>query len=623
MPYRHPIFGLTVVALIALCFGATPSAAQPANVGQWSSPPFLLPYFPVHTHMLPTGKVMIWPGDGGVSGNDPRSWDPASGDMASLSKPGYDLFCTGHSFLADGTLFVAGGHISNNVGLARASIYDPVANTWNTTLPDMNKGRWYPTTTVLANGDVLVVSGDIDLTMGVNMLPQVFQVATRTWRDLTNAQLGQELYPTMLLAPNGKVFNAGPEVTTRYLDTSGTGAWSVVGNRGSGAYRSYGSAVMYLPGKVLVMGGDDPPTKTAEVIDLNQPSPMWRAVSSMANSRRQLNAVLLPDGQVLVTGGTSGPGFNNADTPVYAAELWNPTTETWTTMASASVKRLYHSATVLLPDGRVLSTGGNGFPETEIYSPPYLFKGARPTITSAPSSVGYGQSFFLGTTDATAISKIRMLRLSSTTHAFNMSQYINELSFSPTPGGLTVTAPPAPTQIGPSPVVAPPGYYLLFILNGLGVPSVASVVQLTQAAPSADFSLSATPSAQSVAVGGTTAYTVTVTPSGGFTGTVGFSASGLPTGASASFSPTTVSGSGSTTMTVTTGSSTPVGSSTLAITGTSGSLSRQTGVTLTVTFRRDGRIAGWFVGHALGHAEPDQSGDGGLGALGADDGRQL
>ncbi|MGQ0593124.1 MAG: galactose oxidase-like domain-containing protein, partial [Gammaproteobacteria bacterium] len=476
MPHRHPIFGLiTVAALIALCFGVTPSAAQPPDViGEWSlvTP---LPYFPVHTHMLPTGKVMIWPGDG-VSGNDPRSWDPADQSVSILGKPGFDLFCSGHSFLADGTLFVAGGHISNNVGLSRASTYNPITDAWSN-LPNMNAGRWYPTTTVLANGDVLVVSGDIDLTTGVNTLPQVFQVATGTWRDLTSAQLGLDLYPPMLLAPNGKVFNAGPQSTTRYLDTAGTGAWSFVANRvGVGSYRSYGSAVMYAPGKVLVMGGDNPPTNTAEVIDLNAASPSWRAVDSMQFNRRQINATLLPDGKVLVTGGTAAPGFNDPSGHVDAAELWDPTTENWTTLASSSgIPRVYHSAALLLPDGRVLSTGGNGHPETETYSPPYLFKGTRPTITSAPPSVAYGQSFFVETPNALTTSKITMLRLSSVTHAFNMGQYINELSFSQTTGGLNATAPPSGN-------VAPPGHYLLFILNGNGVPSLAKFVQLGGAA---------------------------------------------------------------------------------------------------------------------------------------------
>ncbi|MFH0351914.1 MAG: Ig-like domain-containing protein [Chromatiales bacterium] len=514
MPHRRRIFVLTVVALIGLCFGPTRAAAQTDVIGQWSPPPHvILPYFPVHTHMLPTGKVMIWPGDGGVSGNNPRSWDPANESVSSLSAPGFDLFCSGHSFLADGTLFVAGGHISNNVGLSRASKYNPFTNAWSSPpLPNMNAGRWYPTTTVLANGDVLVVSGDIDTTVGVNTLPQVFQVPTGTWRSLTNAQLQQELYPQMLLAPNGKVFNAGPTKTTRYLDpsaNSGTGAWSDVATR-VGVTRSYGSAVMYAPGKVLVMGGgSNPPKKTAEVIDLNAASPSWRAVGSMQYARRQINATLLPDGKVLVTGGTSGPGFNDMSpsTSVYAAELWDPATETWSTMASASIPRLYHSAALLLPDGRVLSTGGNDHAETETYSPPYLFKGARPTITSAPSSVAYGQSFFVGTPDAATISKITMLRLSSVTHAFNMSQYISNPSFAQTTGGLNVTAPPTGN-------VAPPGYYLLFILNGSGVPSLAKYVQLggTAAPDTTPPTVSITTPASGATVSGT-AVTVSATAS--------------------------------------------------------------------------------------------------------------
>ena len=152
-----------------------------------------------------------------------------------------------------------------------------------------------------------------------------------------------DLYPQMFLAPNGKVFNSGPTQTTRYLDTAGSGTWSFVANR-VGPYRDYGSAVMYAPGKILVMGGGDPPTNTAEVIDLNQPSPTWRAVGSMAFARRQLNATLLPDGNVLVTGGTSSPGFNNPAGAVHAAELWDPTTEQWTTLASSSgIPRVYHS----------------------------------------------------------------------------------------------------------------------------------------------------------------------------------------------------------------------------------------------------------------------------------------
>ena len=180
-------------------------------------------------------------------------------------------------------------------------------------MPNMNAGRWYPTNTTLATGDALVVSGSIDNTVGENLLPQVFQTASSTWRSLTNAQIGLDLYPRMHLAPNGRVFNTAPSTATRYLDTSGTGSWSVVGNHSVNVYRDYGSSVMYDNGKILVMGGADPPTNTAEVIDLNAASPAWRSVASMAFARRQLNATVLPDGQVLVTGGTSGPGLQRHD----------------------------------------------------------------------------------------------------------------------------------------------------------------------------------------------------------------------------------------------------------------------------------------------------------------------
>jgi hypothetical protein len=234
--YQRLAFNLIIAVVIGVCFGARPGVAQitdPSVVGKWEkATPDPFPFFPVHSHLLPTGKVMIWPGDGGISGDDPRTWDPATGTISFLAKPGYDTFCTGHSLLADGRLFVAGGHIQNGVGLVNASIYNSFDNRW-TALPAMNAGRWYPTTTVLANGDVLVVSGSIDNTVGENVLPQVFQVSTATWRNLTSAQRGLGLYPQMFLAPNGKVFNAGPSQDTQYLDTKGTGAWTICCRIGS------------------------------------------------------------------------------------------------------------------------------------------------------------------------------------------------------------------------------------------------------------------------------------------------------------------------------------------------------------------------------------------------------
>ena len=217
------------------------------------------------------------------------------------------------------------------------------------------------------------------------------------------------------------------------------------------------------------------PTATAEIIDLNNPNPAWVYTGSMVTGGRKLfNATLLADGTVLVTGGSRGTEDPNTKStnPAYESELWDPATGTWTQMASLTKIRTYHSIALLLPDGRVLSAGGVfGTNSAEIYSPPYLFRGSRPTITSAPAGITYGQSFFVGTPNATSISQVTFIALGSVTHGFNMGQHISRPSFSQATGGLNVTAPSNPNN-------TPPGYYMLFILNSNGIPSVAKIVQI-------------------------------------------------------------------------------------------------------------------------------------------------
>jgi hypothetical protein len=402
----------------------------------------------------------------------PHIWDPATGTDINAASLSFRLFCSGHSFLPNGDLLVTSGHVTDYVGYKNAYIYHAFTNTWKTSLPLMNAGRWYPTNTTLPNGDVLVTSGQIDTTVGNNPLPQVWQQDVSTWRNLTSAQLKLPLYPMMFVAPNGKVFNAGPTQLTRYLDTSGTGAWTTVGNSNFG-YRSYGSAAMYDYGKILLLGGGDPPTATAEIINLNSGTPTWSYTAPMTVARRQQNATILADGTVLVTGGSSGSGFDNNNAPVYKSELWNPDTGSWTTLASIGIYRGYHSMALLLPDGRVLSGGGNvGGPSVEIFSPPYLFKGTRPTIDSAPAEIAYGSTFSITSAAASSIAKVHLIKLSSVTHSFNFDQRIARLQFSLGPGVVNAVAPANPN-------LAPPGYYMLFILNSAGVPSVAKIAHLS------------------------------------------------------------------------------------------------------------------------------------------------
>jgi hypothetical protein len=193
----------------------------------------------------------------------------------------------------------------------------------------------------------------------------------------------------------------------------------------------------------------------------------------MSIARRQLNLTLLPDGKVLASGGSGGFGFDNQNLPIYPAEMWDPATGQWTTMDSVTVYRGYHSTALLLPDGRVLSAGGEQTgASAEIFSPPYLFKGARPTTTSAPSNVQYGQTFLIGAPNAASISQVTWIRLGSVTHSFNQSQRLNHLQFVQTTGGLNITAPANAN-------LSPPGYYMLFLVNSNGVPSIARIIQIT------------------------------------------------------------------------------------------------------------------------------------------------
>jgi hypothetical protein len=473
-------FGGLVAWLVALLIGCGLAAprqiqaqADPSVVGQWSGV-LSWPIIAIHTHVLPNGKVLLWDRDGG---NNARIWDPAANTFTRVPLPSVNLFCSAHSFLPDGRLLVSGGHIEDGVGMKTASIFDFRTNTWSQG-PVMNDGRWYPSNVTLPNGEIVVTSGNMDNNRGGNPFPQVF-TTTGKWRTLTGAQMWMWLYPMMHIAPNGKVFVSGPDQMSRYLDTAGTGAWTDVAFNNY-SYRDAGSSVMYDAGKVILVGGHDPPTNTCEIIDLNQAKPAWQFTGSMAFARRMNNATVLPDGTVLATGGTAGNGFNDPYNAVYAAERWDPATGQWTTMSSAVERRLYHSTAFLLPDGRVVSAGGGGpaggGPDTdhysaEIFSPPYLFKGARPKIVSAPVRVSYGQQFKVKTKQAGDIAQVTWVRLSSVTHAQNQNQRFNRLSFVRATGGLMVTAPAQKN-------LCPPGHYMMFILNSKGVPSVASIIQI-------------------------------------------------------------------------------------------------------------------------------------------------
>jgi galactose oxidase len=474
-----------------------------ATTGKWDAA-VQWSIVPLHMTLLPTAKILAWGKYelGTSMMAKPRLWDPSVGPptTAIVVRADTMLFCAGPRLMADGRLMVSGGHTGDDRGLDVTNIFDPVTQTWATGLPKMAKGRWYPTVTTLSDGRVVTVAGR-DSASSVVLLPEIWENAR--WVQLTGASLRLPYYPRQFVAPNGKLFYAGERVRARYLDvdavtTSGRGKWtSSTGFLHLWPYnRDYGSAVMYETGKILYVGGggdlnwstSDPksgtPTATAETIDFNVTGPHWSSTDDMHYPRRHLNATILPDGQVLVTGGTSAGGFNTLSGAVHVAEVWNPKTGHWTTLASNTIDRAYHSVSLLLPDGTVLH-GASGDanvplspepypkqPNHEIFRPPYLFKGARPTITSlSKSTVTYGEIFTATTPNAAQITQVRWIRLGSVTHAFDASQRANTLTFGRGTGVVRVTAPSSSRS-------APPGYYLLFLLNRNGVPSPGKIVKV-------------------------------------------------------------------------------------------------------------------------------------------------
>jgi hypothetical protein len=473
-------------AAAGLTLPATARAA-PVDVGAWS-PVYDLPIVPIHLHLLPNGKVCI-------SSDDDQEYPErgpgrvsvfvidlppggAPGAVREISNELVNLFCSGHAFMPDGRLFFTGGHIAQNFGTAGTTIFDFRTDSWqtNTSLPH-DFARWYGSAITLPSGTILTVAGYIDGEGDPNRLPQVWSSATG-FRNLTGAVRTVENYPSLFTAPNGRIFRAGPEQQCLWLNTSGEGRWSNAPARRFGR-RKYGPCVMYNTGRIIAIGGGlmtaGDPTNTAEIINLGAASPSWQYTASMRYPRRHANAVVLPDGTVLVVGGTS-KGVNVADGRVLAPELWNPNTGQWTSLASMKTPRLYHSTAMLLPDGRVIAAGGgrgsNGvaYENCEIFSPPYLFKGARPTI-SAPGTINYGTTFTVSTPDAASITSVCLIRLGSVTHTFNMNQRRGALSFGRRTGSLAVSMPTNRSNF-------PPGHYMLFAVNTAGVPSVAPIIRV-------------------------------------------------------------------------------------------------------------------------------------------------
>jgi hypothetical protein len=446
-----------------------------AVVGSWSSV-YNLPTVAMNLILLKNNKLMFYEDGGSVT-----IWDYLNNVFTS-APVSVDLFCSGFASLADGRILVVGGYGgSGTMGLTNAEIFDPFNNSW-TTVPNMSYRRWYPTATTLSDGRILVTAGWQTTNHTNAGIPEIYDPSTNQWTKLTNANNPFETYPFMFGLQDGRIIHVGGTEYATNTDILNVPAqsWAVVDSR----IVDGGAASMYLPGKIMKAGSatdsqvTGPSANTTFVLDTTQPAPTWQQTPSMAYPRSFLNLTELPDGSVLATGGETDKNGGSIANAVYAAELWSPQTQTWTTMSSMKTPREYHSTALLLPDARVL-VSGMGFDfgkvpdqtSAEIFSPPYLFNGTRPSISQAPAQIQYGTNFSVTTPDYASISKVALIRTGATTHFFDQNTRYVPLAFQQTTGGLTVTGPVDGN-------LAPPGYYMLFLVNASGVPSVASIVQV-------------------------------------------------------------------------------------------------------------------------------------------------
>jgi Domain of unknown function (DUF1929) len=479
-------------------------------------------------------------------------WDPAStSGVAGPVKPiGRNSFCAGQCALGDGTILVAGGQDgagaielesllpkaaswfsalfgTDNGALVDLHTYDPVADAW-TQWPALQGGRYYPTCLILSDGTGFIAGGLSNLQQGVfsggnwaendqfeTVPPGELFAGTTPQQKFRSA----DQYPIIRLLPGSRQLFVHIETTSYIFDLVSSsfvdGAQFMPPGVGRQTYPMQTGHVLLpqkqgTPPRILIVGGstsshfdnntqsDKPAVQLAFIFDYNAAAPAkssWRTTLNPPNfARIMADTVLLPDGTVFVVNGYSGgaaAGHTDRFSPVFGAEIFNPSNETFTNVApnpDAFHPRGYHSTAVLLPDARVAIAGNTDAynpnepnqhddVSIQIYDPPYITSGLpRPVAASVPAQVIYGSTIMVDTFAGPAVTSVMMMRPCAVTHTVDMDQRAIILAI--TGGGATLSVA-FPTDQS----LAPPGYYMLFFVSAAGVPSVASFTQLISGTP--------------------------------------------------------------------------------------------------------------------------------------------
>lgn len=492
---------------------AVPPATLPATSGgRWTLGP-TQPSPNIHSVLLNTGKVLLIAGSGNryetfaAGGFTTTLWNPVNNSFKAIATP-YDMFCAGHVTLRDGRVLVTGGTtaypaydstgrlVKDWTGSKKSYVFDPIKEIYQPT-SDLVVGRWYPSLVRLGDDRVVGVGGldDADPVKGGVDTP-VNEIFTpkpgSTWDQFlggTWATLNRRLFPQyaqMILTDQGRLFYTGASSGN---NGQPAGVWDPIANTFTEVpglpfrwQRNASGSVLLPPAqdqKVLTFGGGDyelPTVNDSHIVDLKAAAPAYRPGPPIANPKMYVGAVILPDYTVLQTNGAA----RFREQAVKDAQIYHPRTNTWTTVNPPSVARLYHSTAILLPDGRVATAGsqeldGTMEPRIELYEPPYLFKGQRPTVTSGPTYLNYDQAatftWNVTTAPGSTISKLSLLRPSATTHSTDTEQRLVDLPFTRTSTGVTARVPVNRNLV-------PPGWYMLTATDDIGRPSVAKWVSL-------------------------------------------------------------------------------------------------------------------------------------------------
>jgi hypothetical protein len=486
-------------------FAAKPSSA----VGQWSAP-FGIPVVGIISVLLNTGKVLFWSYDPSQWYNPNASntgvgyvWDPATRTGHAITPP-ENIWCGGQTILGDGRVYVAGGNLrypdpsagKGWEGSLSNYTFNPNTETW-TKQPDMANGRWYPTVTQV-NGVVITSGYDQTGSQAIVQAVELFRaspnidgvgsVNTVSFHDPTG------LYPFQYLLRSGQMLQAGPSYANSALLTpvppGATWSWSNLPAMRS-SHMNFGNGIIYTeaatsvtPVKqaIVIAGGEDDayrPISNNEWLDGANPTAGWSQYPQWLQARHNGNTVILPDGRLFTVGGNSASTLY--DNPLFESELYNKPaddpTGSWVQMAPNTIPAAYHSSAILLPDATVLLSQDDmdkadaSAHQAQVYSPPYLFAGARPEITEAPSALSIGQSFSV-TASTPNIASVVLIAPGAVTHGNDMHQRFLKLKSQTNGPNLQVSMPT-------NKYLAPPGYYMLFIVDSKGIPSVAKFVHVS------------------------------------------------------------------------------------------------------------------------------------------------